>query len=66
MRQSTPGSSAGEDEWADRFPEAAALMGERRSQVLELAHSEGVELAAQGVSGRWTERWTVDRCSGIQ
>lgn len=21
-----------------------------------------VELAAQGVSGRWTERWTVDRC----
>ena len=21
-----------------------------------------VELASQGVSGRWTERWTVDRC----
>ena len=21
-----------------------------------------VELTAQGVSGRWTERWTVDRC----
>jgi hypothetical protein len=24
-----------------------------------------VELTAQGVSGRWTERWTVDRC-GMQ
>jgi hypothetical protein len=21
-----------------------------------------VELASQGVSGRWTERWTVNRC----
>jgi len=24
-----------------------------------------VELAAQGVSGRWTERWTVDRCGVV-
>jgi hypothetical protein len=24
-----------------------------------------VELAAQGVSGRWTERWTVDRCGAL-
>jgi len=33
---------------AERFPEAAALMGERRAQLLELAAAEGVELAAAG------------------
>src|SRR4029079_10712919 len=31
---------------ADRFGEAAALMGERRADLLELARSENVELAA--------------------
>ena len=24
-----------------------------------------VEQTAQGVSGRWTERWTVDRCGSM-
>jgi carboxylate-amine ligase len=46
----------------DRFPEAAALMGERRSQVLELAHAEGVELAAAGTHpwSRWQDQRIID------
>jgi carboxylate-amine ligase len=47
---------------ADRFPEAAALMGERRGQVLELAHAEGVELAAAGTHpwSRWQDQRIID------
>jgi carboxylate-amine ligase len=47
---------------AERFPEAAALMGERRSQVLELARAEGVELAAAGTHpwSRWQDQRIID------
>ncbi len=47
---------------AERFPEAAALMGERRGQVLELAHAEGVELAAAGTHpwSRWQDQRIID------
>src|SRR3954468_7382148 len=47
---------------AERFPEAAALMGERRSQVLEVAHAEGVELAAAGTHpwSRWQDQRIID------
>jgi hypothetical protein len=34
--------------------------GSRRVSATEIVVP--VELAAQGVAGRWTERWTVDRC----
>jgi carboxylate-amine ligase len=46
----------------ERFPEAAALMGERRSQVLELARAEGVELAAAGTHpwSRWQDQRIID------
>jgi carboxylate-amine ligase len=46
----------------ERFPEAAALMGERRGQVLELAHAEGVELAAAGTHpwSRWQDQRIID------
>ena len=41
---------------AERFPEAAALMGERRGQLLELAAAEGVEppppARTRGAGGR--------------
>ncbi len=47
---------------AERFPEAAALMGERRGQVLELATAEGVELAAAGTHpwSRWQDQRIID------
>jgi glutamate---cysteine ligase / carboxylate-amine ligase len=47
---------------AERFHEAAALMGERRSQVLEVAHAEGVELAAAGTHpwSRWQDQRIID------
>jgi carboxylate-amine ligase len=47
---------------AERFPEAAALMGERRGQVLEVAHAEGVELAAAGTHpwSRWQDQRIID------
>src|SRR3954468_10084728 len=47
---------------AERFPEAAALMGERRSQVLEIAQVEGVELAAAGTHpwSRWQDQRIID------
>jgi glutamate---cysteine ligase / carboxylate-amine ligase len=46
----------------ERFPEAAALMGERRAQVLELAHAEGLELAAAGTHpwSRWQDQRIID------
>ena len=46
----------------ERFAEAAAVMGERRSQVLELAHAEGVELAAAGTHpwSRWQDQRIID------
>jgi len=46
----------------DRFPQAAALMGERRGQVLELAHAEGFELAAAGTHpwSRWQDQRIID------
>ena len=47
---------------AERFPEAAALMGERRGQVLELARAEGVELGAAGTHpwSRWQDQRIID------
>lgn len=39
--------------------------GDPRCRTRSVATTEvliPVELAGQGVSGRWTERWTVDRC----
>jgi carboxylate-amine ligase len=46
----------------DRFPEAAALMGERRADLLELARSENVELAAAGTHpwSRWQDQRIID------
>jgi carboxylate-amine ligase len=46
----------------ERFAEAAAVMGERRSQVLELANAEGVELAAAGTHpwSRWQDQRIID------
>src|SRR3954453_5995929 len=47
---------------AERFAEAAALMGERRGQLLELAAAEGVELAAAGMHpwSRWQDQRIID------
>jgi carboxylate-amine ligase len=47
---------------ADRFPEAAVLMGERRAQLLELAAAEGVELAAAGTHpwSAWQAQRIID------
>jgi carboxylate-amine ligase len=46
----------------DRFPEAAAVIGERRSQVFELARTEGVELAAAGTHpwSPWQKQRIID------
>src|SRR5215212_5583000 len=47
---------------AERFPEAAALMGERRAQLLELAAAEGVGLGAAGTHpwSRWQDQRIID------
>src|SRR4051812_2243107 len=47
---------------AERFPEAAALMGERRGQLLELAAAEGVALGAAGTHpwSRWQDQRIID------
>ena len=46
----------------ERFPDAAALIGERRAQVFELARAEGVELAAAGTHpwSRWQDQRIID------
>jgi glutamate---cysteine ligase / carboxylate-amine ligase len=46
----------------ERFPEAAAVLGERRSQVYELARAEGVDLAAAGTHpwSPWQKQRIID------
>jgi glutamate---cysteine ligase / carboxylate-amine ligase len=46
----------------ERFPEAAAVMGERRAQVYELARAEGVDLAAAGTHpwSPWQKQRIID------
>ena len=48
-----------------RLDASEKMGGDPRCRQRSVSHTEvvvPVELAAQGVSGRWAERWTVDRC----
>jgi len=48
-----------------RLDASEKMGGDPRCRQRSVSHTEvvvPVELAPQGVSGRWAERWTVDRC----
>lgn len=51
-----------------RLDASEKMGGDPRCRQRSVSHTEvvvPVELAAQGVSGRWAERWTVDRCGAL-